>query len=383
MKIAFDGQLLLKGEKTGIGWCAENILMEFAKYGDCEKYINYFSVGYSTKNEMNVSKYNRRGFQLQKCSWFHDVIYRILWNLFPLPYSLFFKEKVDATIFFNYSVPPGVKGKKVVFVHDMSYKACPDTVRLKTRRFLEFSLRTSCARADLIITVSEFSKREIIKYLGVPEDKIEVIRLGVNSDRYHANYTKNQQAIVCKKYGLPKNYLLYLGTLEPRKNIERLIRAYAKLLEKGEDVPCLVLAGRKGWLYEPIFAVVEELNLHSKVHFIGYVSPEDAPILLSGAEVFLFPSVYEGFGLPIIEAMACGVPVVTSQLASLPEVAGDAAVFVDPYDIRSIQIGISRVLNNSKLCEYYSAMGKKRAKEFTWEQASLRLKDLCERLHDI
>lgn len=374
MKVSFDGQVLLKGNKTGIAWCAENILEQFSKYEEVDKTINYFTLGYSAENKEQADKYGEKGYYLQCCSWFHDVLYRMAWNFFPVSYSFFFRKRVDATVFFNYVVPPGVKGKKIVFVHDMSYKACPETVRAKTRRFLNVSMKKSCRRADMIVTISEFSKKEIMKYLSIPEEKIKVLPLGVDFNRFHIGYSEKEKSNVVQKYGLPENYLLYLGTIEPRKNLERLIRAYALGCEKKNDMPPLMLAGRKGWLYEDIYNAVEELNLTDKVKFLGYVDSEDAPLLISAAQVFLFPSVYEGFGLPVLEAMACGVPVITSDAASLPEVAGDAAILVNPMDIENIADEILRVVEDNTLQKEMIEKGLSQVKRFSWEKTAELLK---------
>lgn len=296
-----------------------------------------------------------------------------MWNFIPVPYSFFFREKADATIFFNYAIPPGVKGRKIAFIHDMAYIACPETVRARTRNFLNLSMKRTCLRADKIVTISEFSKREIMKYLPVSEEKIEVISLGVDERRFHTGYTTEQKQKIVKKYRIPELYFLFLGTIEPRKNLERLICAYALLCKENDSVPHLVLAGRKGWLCESIFAAVKNLNLEGKIHFLGYVASEDLPVLLSGAELFLFPSLYEGFGLPILEAMACGVPVVTSNVASLPEVAGNAAVLVSPLEISSIKEGISLAFGDSKVRERLVSEGLEQVKKFSWEETAKKL----------
>jgi len=376
LKVSFDGQVLLKGNKTGIAWCAENILEQFSKFEDIDKTINYFTLGYSAENRVQADKYGEKNYLLQQCGWFHDVLYRMAWNFLPVPYSFFFRKKVDATVFFNYIIPPGVKGKKIVFVHDMSYLACPETVRAKTRRFLNISMKKSCRRADVIVTISEFSKKEIIKYLSIPEEKIKVLPLGVDFNRFHTGYSEKEKGNVVQKYGLPENYLLYLGTIEPRKNLERLIRAYAHACEKKNDMPALILAGRKGWLYEDIFNTVEKLNLTAKVKFLGYVDSEDAPVLISAAQVFLFPSVYEGFGLPVLEAMACGVPVITSDVASLPEVAGEAAILVNPMDIMNMTDEILRVVEDEGLQKEMIEKGLVQAGKFSWEKTAKNLKRL-------
>ena len=370
MKIAFDAQLLIKGDKTGIGWCAENILLQIPQSIENTYQLNYFSLGYSQEQLENVKKYANLGYQINDCTWFHNVIYRIMWNFFSVPYSLFFHKSTDITLFFNYVIPPGVKGKKIAIVYDMAYKAYPETVRNRTRRLLNIALKKSCKRADHIITISQFSKSEIMKYLNIPDEKITIMPCGVDTTLYHDKYTEEDIQNVLNKYKIQGEYLLYLGTLEPRKNIVRLIKAYAKLKDKKLSPPKLVLAGRRGWMYDDIFQIVKLLNLVDDVIFTGYVDAEDAPLLIKGAMVFLFPSIYEGFGMPPLEAMACGTPVLTSNISSLPEVVGDAGILVDPFSIESIQNGMEMLINDNKLRMELSYRGIQRSKRFTWNESA-------------
>ncbi len=367
LKIAFDVQLLMKGEKTGIGWCTENLLKNMAQYDGFVYQLNCFTLGYNSEQLQNVEKYMSLGFKIKKCTWFHDVFYRMMWSFFPVPYSLFFGKNTDITMFFNYLIPPGVRGKKIAIIYDMTYKTYPETVRNRTRHLLNLALEKSCQRADHIITISEFSKKEIMKYLGIPKDKITVMPCGVDFSIYHPNYSVDEVNKVVEKYNIDSPYILYLGTLEPRKNIERLIQAYGKLSEEKKNLPKLVLAGRKGWMYESIFKTVKTLNLEEKIIFTGYVDEKDAPILMKGAEIFLFPSIYEGFGMPPLEAMACGTPVLVSNVSSLPEVVGDAGIQVNPFSIESIKNGMEYLINNKEKRLELSLRGIQKSKAFTWD----------------
>ena len=368
LKVAFDGQLFLKGNKTGIAWCADNIVKELAKNPSNECICDYFNLGHSQKQVNNLSIYEKMGIKLNSCKWFNNVLYKIIWPIVPIPYWWFFGKERDVTIFFNFIVPPGVKGKKIVIVHDMAYKAYPQTVNKKTRRWLELTLEKSCKRADIIITVSQFSKKEIIKYLKISGEKIIVMPNGVDLNLYHSNYSLIDIEECKNRYKIQGDYFLYLGTLEPRKNLERLLQAYKLLVDnkKKEYIPKLVLAGGKGWYYEGIFEAVEKLNLNDNVIFTGYVSDQEAPLLMNGARAFVFPSLYEGFGMPPLEAMACGVPVVVSNTSSLPEVVGEAGIFVDPLDIKSISNGL---LKSLEIRNDLKEKGKERSKFYTWEKS--------------
>lgn len=345
MKIAFDSQLFLKGNKTGIAWCADNVIKEIAKLSEYECECDFFSLGHSKNQIDNVRRYEKLGVKLNSCRWFNNVIYKLIWPIIPIPYSWFFGKDRDVTIFFNFIVPPGVKGKTVAVVHDMAYKACPETVNAKTRKWLNLTLKKSCERADLIVTVSEFSKSEIIKYLGVPEKKIVVMPNGVDLELYHPNYSEWAVASCRKKYHIDQEYYLYLGTLEPRKNLVNLIKAYHLLKEKlQKSTPKLVLAGGKGWYYESIFETVEQLKLKEDIIFTGYVEEKEVPLLMNGAKAFVFPSLYEGFGMPPLEAIACGKPVLVSNTTSLPEVVGEWGLMVDPEDIIDISEKMEKIL---------------------------------------
>lgn len=380
MKIAFDGQFFLKGNKTGIAWSADNVIRNMAQWKEISRQINCFGLGYDRQQKEQVYKYVEDNCTVNICSWFHDVAYRMIWNYIPIPYSAFFGDRADVSLFFNFIVPPGVKGKKIAVIHDMAYMSCPETVRGKTKRILQASMRKSCRRADKIITISEFSKKEILKYLPVEAGKIEVVPWGVDSSIYHNRYSHDEIRGTIKKYFDQEEYIFYLGTIEPRKNLERLIRAYAILCNREKNIPALVLAGQKGWYYDEIFHSVKELHLEEKVKFLGYVPEEDAPLLLRGAKLFVFPSLYEGFGLPPLEAMACGVPVVTSNAASLPEVTYNAAVLVDPLNIESIANGMSMILRDDRLRQELIQKGKDRAREYTWEKSTKRIINICKEL---
>lgn len=381
MKISFDAQLLLKGNKTGIGWCADNILRTMPHNVENKYQLNCFSLGCSNEQLQKIIRYSQWGYDINKCSWFHNKIYRLLSQLFYVPYSLFYGNDSDITVFFNYIIPPGVKGKKVVMVHDMAYKVYPETIRKRTLYMLNKSLIKSCERADKIITVSEFSKQEIIKYLGIDENKIVIMPVGVDHTLFHPYYNKDEIMQVAVKYKLPDEYLLYLGTLEPRKNLVRLIQAYSQLKNEISDLPPLVMAGQKGWMYDDIFKTIKSLQLESCVIFTGYLDEKDIPLVVSGAKIFLFPSLYEGFGMPPLEAMACGVPVLASNAASLPEVVGDAGVLVDPYSVKGIKDGIKNLLDDENKRNELSKRGQERAKQFTWSKSVEVMQRVFEELY--
>ncbi len=383
MKVAFESQLFLKGKKTGIAWNADHVIRELAKDKKISCICDFFTLGCPKENFAQVTCYEKDyGVKMDPCPWFHNVLYKLIWPIIPIPYRWFFREKRDVTIFPNFIVPPGVSGKTIVIVHDMAYRACPETVSKKTLKWLQLTLKGSCKRADAIVTVSEFSKKEIVKYLDVPEDKITVMPNGVNLELFHPDYSAEQVEQVKEKYQISGPYFLYLGTLEPRKNLTRLIEAYAMLREKkGEDrLPSLVLAGGKGWMYESIFETVKQKKLEKKVIFTGYVEDREAPILMNGAQAFVFPSLYEGFGMPPLEAMACGTPVLTSNVSSLPEVVGESGILVEPESVESICAGMETLMEDDEFCARLSREGVLRAQDFAWNKVTESMKSLVENL---
>ena len=236
-------------------------------------------------------------------------------------------------------------------------------------------------RADKILTISEFSRQEIVKYYGVASDKLMVMPMGVDANRFYpAAPSRIENAK--KTYRISGEYYMYLGTLEPRKNIETLIKAYDLLKRQHKEAPKLVIAGGKGWLFESIFETVQALGLADSVLFTGYVGAEDVAPLLSGALAFVFPSIYEGFGMPVLEAMACGAPVIASNVSSIPEVAGDCAMLVTPDCAGPWAQAMWEVWQNETLRQQLRESGQKRAAQFTWERAANILLSAIKELAD-
>ncbi|MDR2194412.1 MAG: glycosyltransferase family 4 protein [Treponema sp.] len=315
------------------------------------------------------------------CRWLSYDWYRLLSSFLGLPYSLFFGKKADVYHFFNCYVPPFVAGKRVVTVHDMAFKSYPETVRLKTKMLRALNFKRSLKRADVIVTVSDFTKQELITYYPeFTKKRIEVVPNGVSPDFF---YKAPELVIknVKMKYKIEDEYFLYVGTLEPRKNLERLIAAFAHFMRGRKAGPQLVIAGGKGWRYESIFERGNRLSCAGKIIFTGYVEKDDIPALLSGALAFCFLSLYEGFGMPILEAMSCGTPVITSDSSSLREIAGGAALLVNPLNIESIEADIHKLYNDKNFREDLSSRGKRRVLDYSWKHAGEKLitiyTDLC------
>lgn len=381
LNITFDATPLISEKITGIGWCEVGQTQTVARLFPENKYeYSFFTSGKNERTE-KARSFAKDNITLNY-SDFSGYLYRAVSTFLPVPYSFFFGKHSDITHFFNYIVPPFVHGKKVVTVHDMVYKAFPETVRGRTRFMLETGLKKSMKRADIIVTDSEFSKREIIKYFPEYNGKIRVVPCGVDCERFRPCGNPETIEKVKKSLEIEGDYFLYVGTIEPRKNLVRLIRAYNVFTRHVKNPPVLVLAGAKGWLYDDIFALVKKLRLEKQVIFTKYVPSEDMTPLICGATAFVFPSLYEGFGMPPLEAMACGVPVLTSGEASLPEVTGDCAVICDAYSVKSIAKGMYRLYKNPDLRKDLSRRGLERAKLFTWENSAEKLYEVYRELAD-
>lgn len=378
MKTAVNIQPALHGGKSGIGYYTDNILSRLIKNYPGDRFIlNYFDPGGSRAEA--AKRYSADNAVCEPCLWLSATLYHLIWTFIPVPYSLFFKGSPHVSLFFNYYLPPFVKGKRVLVVYDTVIKDCPETMSVKTRTMLTLTLGRSIKRADRIITISEFSKSRIMEHYGVPESKIAVIPCGLDKSRFYPVTEVSLITRVREKYGINSPYYLYLGNLEPRKNISRLIEAYSKAGKMHPELPKLVLAGIKGWGYEDIFRNVEKYGLTDRVIFTGYAEDGDVPLLINGAQAFCFPSLYEGFGLPPLEAMACGVPVITSNTSSLPEVVGDCGITVDPYDTDSMAEALIRVLE-PEWADRLRMMGMKRAEKFSWDESVRQLHDVLEEL---
>ena len=270
----------------------------------------------------------------------------------------------------------GRTGKYVVTIYDVIPLILPETFTPRHRTIVRCALARVRREAERVIVPSHATKRDVVRHVGLPEDRV-VVTPGGCEPRFRPVHSEGALRRVAARYGLPSRYVLAVGTLEPRKNLTALLEAFARLRRGRAIDPSLrlVLAGARGWLDEPIFRTVRALGLERAVHFPGFIDDDDLPAVYSGAALFVFPSLYEGFGLPPLEAMACGVPVVTSNVSSMPEVAGDAAVLVDPRDVDGLASAIARVSGDEALRASLRAAGIARARQFSWETTARRTLD--------
>lgn len=268
----------------------------------------------------------------------------------------------------------------VVTIHDLGYYHEPAAHPARQRAYLQWATRYNAAHATSIIADSQATKRDLVQLLGIDPDKIHVVYLGVDEQFRPLQYV-DRVAAVRGRYGIPGPYILYVGTLQPRKNLVRLLEAFGRIVQAVDDgyeganpydaqTLCLVLAGAKGRGYKEIERAIGEMELAGRVVCPGYVDDNDLPALYGGAELFVLPSLYEGFGLPALEAMACGAPVVASNVSSLPEVVGDAGLLADPTDAADLARQMVRVLMDPARAADMRRRGVERARQFTWERCA-------------
>lgn len=294
---------------------------------------------------------------------------RILWEQCFQPLSL--RARDADLVHCPMHVVPFLSGRrKVVTVHDLAFMAFPSVHKRWNRLYLTLFTRWSLTQAQGIIAVSESTRLELSRLLRVPASRVTVVHNGVDS-RFRPVQSSEALQTFRDRLGLPARFILFLGTLEPRKNVSTLVRAFAMARANLPEGVKLVLAGGKGWGYEGVFQVVEELGLEADVLFPGFVPDVDLPLLYSAAEVFAYPSLYEGFGLPPLEAMACGTPVVVSNASSLPEVVGDAGLLVDPQDPEALARSMVKVVDDPGLRADLTKRGIERAGLFSWQKTAV------------
>jgi glycosyltransferase involved in cell wall biosynthesis len=276
----------------------------------------------------------------------------------------------------HYVLPPLVRCRSVVTIHDCIHLMFPQYL---PNRFALAYARTSIAlaarRATRVLTVSESSKRDILRFVDTQPEKIDVIYNSFD-ERFGVEPGEEDMVRVRERYQLHDEFVLYAGNVKPHKNLERLIEAFDLVRKQGLDHLKLVLIGDDISKYTALRRAVHRYQLHKYVRFLGYMPEETLAVMYRLAGVFVFPSLYEGFGLPPLEAMASGTPVVTSNVSSLPEVAGDAALLIDPYNPQAIADGITRVLSDATLRDELRRKGLARARQFSWEQSVRRVHDI-------
>lgn len=368
MKIGIDIRVLVRGVRTGVEEYTINLLSHLFLI---EPEIQY-------KLFYNAYRKSKLGFDWSQLANVELKDFKIPNRLFFISARYFNWPKIDrllggADAYFNphfFAAPVSLKCRKIMTVHDLSFEHFPEFFSWRKRLWQKFLMRIKkeAQGADKIIAVSQSTKNDLVNFYGIKEEKVEVIYSGVGEQFRPRQTSSPWSANIKRKYNLPDDFALYFGTIEPRKNIAGLIKAFEILREKHKIK--LVIAGDKGWLYRDIFKTANESKYRNDIVFTGFIEEEDKPFLYGLAKVFVYPSFFEGFGFPPLEAMAGGIPTIVSNNSSLPEVVGDGALMIDPNNIDEMAWAMEIALTDSGLREHLIEKGTARAKKFSWDSCA-------------
>lgn len=290
------------------------------------------------------------------------------WTKIALPLALLLTSEKPALFFSpTHYIPQFSPVKTIVTIFDLSFIHFPEMFNQKDLWQLSNGTKFSINNANHIITISNFSKKDIIERYNIKRNNITVASPGFNKDIFQQVTDKDKSQKILDRYHVEDSYIIYVGTIQPRKNLTRLIEAVSKI----DNLNLVIVGkikgeGKEGWMYEETLQTPKKLGIEDRVKFLGFVPSEDLPYLLSGAKVFILPSLWEGFGIPVLEAMACGTPVIVSNVSSLPEVVGKAGLLVDPYSVDQIEQAIRTIISDKKLNSKYSKLGLQQVKNFSW-----------------
>ncbi len=358
MKIGIDASRAAYKQKTGTEYYSYNLIKNLAKIDKENEYILYSRI-LLPKGLYNLPE----NFKSQ-------VIYLPrFWTQIRLSFKMF-THPPDLLFIPSHTIPVIHPKKVVVTCHDVGFRNYPSSYSKFQLWHLEFTTKLAVRWAEKIIAVSKSTKRDLINIYGAQPEQVEVIYEGFTSELYHPIENKNKIKQVLGKYNIPEKYILFIGRLEERKNIPRLVEAFNLLKKEKKIEHKLVLVGKKGYKFEQIFDTINKLKIGDEVILPGYIPEEDLPYIFSGPELFTFPSLYEGFGIPILEAMACGIPVLSSNISSMPEVAGEAAILVNPLNPKEISKAIYQIITDRNLRNSLIEKGLAQCKKFSWQKCA-------------
>ncbi|MFA5128145.1 MAG: glycosyltransferase family 1 protein [Patescibacteria group bacterium] len=384
MNIGIDIRPLMTAPRTGVGEYTYELLNAIFNLDKNNQYFLFYNS--SRDVSANIPKWDFPNVKIID-SHIPNKFFNFGLGVFKYPkLDKVFPEKIDLWFSPNLNFTALSREiKYILTIHDISFDLFP---KFSTRKqfFWHKAIRpkNQCERANVIITPSENTKRDIVNYYKISPEKIKVIYPGVGichpreggdpgrcdwiPDQV-GNDTPKRNTDIKQKYNLPEKFILFLGTIEPRKNIIGLIEAFETYRAKNQSVEHLVIAGAPGWKNEEIYARAKNSNLADKIHFINFVAPEDKDALYASADLFVYPSLYEGFGFPVLEAMSLGTPVITSNRSSLPEVTGSAAYLIDPTRPEQLALAMNELLNNKNLRDWHIQKGLEQVKKYSWDKA--------------
>lgn len=389
MIIGIDIRPLMDKHYTGISEYTLNLLLEIFKQDKRNKYKLFYNVYHDLSDR--IPQFNFPNVRLVKMNYPNKLLNYVLFKILKRPKI---DQELDVELFFmphfNF-IALSEKCKKIITIHDLSFIHYPYFFsHRKNFWHKNINIRKFLRQFDVIIAVSENTKRDLIELCQIPQKKIKVIYSGI-SQNFRVVSGHDQNLIrVKQKYNLPKKFILYLGNLEPRKNIEGLIEAYSLFrhneindfisseAQEAVDKTDLVIAGSPSWKYQGIYETAKNSFYSNDIHFLNYVDEQDKPYLYNLAEVFIFPSFYEGFGFPPLEAAACGTPVIMSHNSSLSEAMGNSAILINPYDITEMAEAIKQVLSDDELHSSLRSQGLERVKRYRWSECAREVLEVFE-----
>lgn len=358
MKIAVDARSANREKVSGGGIYLKNLLRGIAQLDSKNDYLLF--IDSELNNSFPVQKENFQTKTLKSA---------IAWTQLRLPHALF-AHRPDVYFSPHHWLPALTpKCRKVVTIHDLSFLKYPQYFGLKTSLYFKMSTYHAVKAADKIITISHNSKKDLLHHYSVDEKKIKVIHLGCD-EIFHFPLDDAQSQKILVKYQIGNKYIFFLGDLHLRKNVDRLIKAFEQVKKKKKTEHKLVITGKKDWLSQQIYNLIGNSKVKDEIILTGYVPREVLPYLMGNAEMFVFPSLFEGFGMPLLEAMAARTPIITSNTTSMPEIAGDAAILVNPQSIDEIANAIEQLLENESLREDLVQKGSHQVKKFSWQKTA-------------
>ncbi len=359
MKIALDGYEANVEQRLG----SSQVAFELLKNLEEIDHKNEYSILLPDKPLPDLPK--------ERVGWKYKILKpKRLWTILALPFFLYTtKDKPDLIFSPTHYIPHFSPVKRIVTIFDLSFLHFPQSFLKKDLWQLTRWTKFSVENANHIITISNFSKIDIIKKYKVSKNKITVAYPGYDKDKFKVQSSKFKVEEIKERYGIEGNYIIYIGTVQPRKNLIRLMEAVARI----DNLKLVIVGktsgeGKQGWMYDETLAAPKSLKIKDRVKFLGFVPTEDLQYLLSGAVAFIQPSLWEGFGIPVVEAMACGVPVLVSNNSSLLEVAGKGGLGFDPYSIDQIEQAIRTIVSDHKLRQKLSKIVLNQAKKFSWRE---------------
>jgi len=371
MNIGIDISPLASPIRTGVGEYTYELLKALFDIDTQNQYFLFYNAFRDVSQY--IPNWKNKNIQYIKTNWPNKIIHASI-QLFKFPQEdILIERKSGIKLDCLFSPNIGFQAissctKHIITVHDLSFEIFPECFSPKMRFWHKFlAPKKQCERADCILVPSENTKRDIQDIYNIPAEKIQVLSLGLSPAFFQPVHDVKKN-LVKEKYHLPEKYILFLGTIEPRKNIEGILQAFELFQKKNGNEYKLVIAGGRGWWKNN--KLLDMIEKSKDVQYIGYVESADKPALYAQAGVFVYPSLYEGFGFPVLESMACGIPVITSSRSSLPEIADDAAYFVNPYNTFEIAQGMERILTKTDVHNFYVQKGLKQSHKFQWQKTA-------------